>query len=150
MKEKPETLEAFNYYFILGHKRTYEAVAKKFKRTSQTVFNWAHKLNWKERVEQRDINLAKGIEEETGQCILQAKSNYRAEINNYLKTLKNLMATALKKDKDGKTILNIKVESPRDAVAIISAYDKLTKLDLLLMGESTERTDEIITVTIED
>lgn len=150
MKENPERLRAFDYYFLLGDERSIEAVALKFTRNVNTVYKWGRDLLWKERVEQRDIEVSRRLERKTDNLIIDAKAEYRSEIKNYLKTLKALLVSAVGKNEEGKSVLNIKVNNPKDITSIVSAYEKLIKLDLLVMGESTERNEDTITITIEE
>lgn len=118
----PETLEqssAFDYYFSLGKDRTLDQVAHKFKKALPTIKKWSSLYSWKERVEQRDIDLSKRLMEKTDTTILNTKANYRKQI-------KRAISKIAPDDS-----FDIDVESVQD-------YERLVKLDLLLMGEDTE------------
>ena len=120
----PETLqqkEAFEYYYGMGADRSYNAVSIKFNVSKGTIANWGKKFNWPERVEQRDIENARELEKKTNNTIVNEKANYR-------KIIKDAIATFVNNLKDNKI-----------DVGNIQDLERLIKLDLLLMGEATER-----------
>lgn len=122
---KKETLrhrEAFDYYYSLGQKRTYDLVAKKFGVTPHvTVYRWATSFDWANRVIERDARIAKKLESDTDRTVIKAKREYskvvQASIANYVKDLR-----------EG----NLAAENAH-------GLDKLIRLDLYLMGEADQR-----------
>jgi transposase len=120
MKEQQKHIEAFEYYYGKGDTRGYRDVAQHFGISLTSVTNWAKAFNWQERVEQRNIEVAKKLEAKTISTVVNEKANYRkiikAQISNYVKRL---------------STNEIKIESVAD-------FERLVKLDLLLMGEGTE------------
>ncbi|MBU1319380.1 MAG: hypothetical protein KKH67_09330 [candidate division Zixibacteria bacterium] len=52
--ENEKQKSAFEYYYGLGYKRTYAAVAKKFDVSIRTVKNWSGLYDWRKRVNQAD------------------------------------------------------------------------------------------------
>lgn len=116
--------EAFEIYYHLGDKRSLRAVAEKVNRTERTVAGWSRAYHWVDRVKQREIEDAKNA----GIASLNAhttdiKTRYRILINN-------LMAKASEKIADGSL-----------AIRNIPDLERVVKLDLLLMGEATDRQD---------
>jgi len=63
-KESALTLRAFEYYYGLGDSRTLSKVAKKFNRTLGSVEGWSSKLKWRDRVRQRELDVAANIAKE--------------------------------------------------------------------------------------
>lgn len=123
MKETLRHNEAFEFYYSLGENRSYLKVADKFDTSKTTVYKWAKQFNWNERVQQRDIEIAKKLEKKTNTTVTNEKARYRtivkAAINDFAKRLHEE---------------EIEVNSVLD-------LERLVKLDLLLMGEPTDRTE---------
>mgnify|MGYP000805203966 FL=1 len=123
-KENELQRKAFELYYGLGDKRSLRAVAETIGRTERTVAGWSMAFNWVARVTQRNIenaqnsNEAKIIAELT-----DVRTKYRILINN-------LMADFSKDIVQGK----VKVKNIND-------FERLVKLDMLLMGEATERVE---------
>lgn len=125
-KESHLQQEAFELYYSLGDKRSLKAVAEKIDRTERTIAGWSRAHNWVDRVKQREIEDAKNEALSTGALNAQTtaiKTRYRILLNN-------LISLASKKIASGE--LNIKN---------IQDLERVIKLDLLLMGEATERAD---------
>lgn len=120
MKENNKHIEAFEYYYSCGASRGYRDVARKFSTSLTSITNWAKAFNWQERVEQRNIEVARKLEAKSISTVVNEKANYR-------KIIKAQIGEYVKKIQEGK----VKIES-------ISDFEKMVKLDLLLMGEGTE------------
>lgn len=115
---------AFEMYYGLGDKRSLKAVAETIGRTERTVAGWSRSFNWVARVTQRNIENAKNKQEEAiNTQLTDVRTRYRVVINN-------LMAE-----------LSQRVVKGEFKVKNITDFEKLVKLDLLLMGEATERTE---------
>lgn len=130
-KENNLQREAFEIYYHLGDKRTLKAVAEKVNRTERCVAGWSRDHHWVDRVKQREIEDAKNA----GIASLNAhttdvKTRYRILINN-------LMAQASKMIANGE----LKIKNIPD-------LERVVKLDLLLMGEATERGDNTATTEL--
>lgn len=122
-KENTLQREAFEIYYMLGDKRSLKAVADKIGRTERTVAGWSRSFSWVDRVKQKEIEDARN--EGTGALNSQTtdvKVRYRILMNN-------LLAKASEKIAKGEL-----------AVRNIQDLERVVKLDLLLMGESTENT----------
>lgn len=132
-KENPLQREAFEIYYQMDDKRSLRAVAEKIGRTERTVAGWSRAFNWVDRVSQREIEEHKN-EEKNNSILAQTvdiKTRYRIMINN-------LMAQASRKIARGEL-----------AIRNVQDYERIVKLDLLLMGESTERNETTGTNTTE-
>lgn len=117
MIETLQHKEAFEYYYSLGEVRKLTAVSLRFNCGKRTIEGWSKNFNWQERITQRDIEISKGLEKKTNTTILNEKANYRRIIKEAIKGMGD-----------------IKVLNPKD-------LGTLVKLDLLLMGEATEKTE---------
>ena len=123
-KENKLQREAFEIYYHLGDKRSLKAVAEKVGRTERTVAGWSRSYSWVDRVKQREIEDAKNNALSSNALNSQTtdvKTRYRIMINN-------LMAQASKKIASGE----LKIRNVQD-------LERAVKLDLLLMGEATDR-----------
>jgi len=127
MKEKLKHKEAFEYYYSLGENRGLRKVAQKFNITLTAVANWSKAFNWQDRIELRDINNAKKLEDKTDKAVVNSKADYRALIRKVVKEFEQKL-------KDKKIIIS----KPGDLA-------DMAKLDLLMMGEATERGELNIT-----
>ena len=123
MNETLRHRQAFDYYYGLGDKRSYSQVAEKLHVSDTSIAKWSKAHDWGSRVEQRDIENARRIEKKTDDTIVNTKARYR-------KIIKALIAKAVDKIKKGE----LDPETIQDV-------ERLAKLDLLLMGEATERTE---------
>lgn len=132
-KENSLQREAFEIYYQLGADRSLRRVAEKVKRTERTVAGWSRAFNWVDRVSQREIEDSKNNALDKAMLnshTTDVKTRYRIMINN-------LMAKASKKIASGElTIRNVQ------------DFERVVKLDLLLMGEITERGESIGTTEL--
>ena len=133
-KENALQKEAFEIYYLMGKKRSLKAVAEKIGRTERTVAGWSRSFSWIDRVGQREIEDAKNTA--VDKALLNSrttdiKTTYRIMINN-------LMAQASRKIATGQL-----------AIRNVQDYERMVKLDLLLMGEATERQDNTTTGSTE-
>lgn len=127
MAETFQQKEAFEYYYSMGGDRSYTQVAQRFNVSKTTVGKWGKNYNWLERVEQRDIENSRRLEKKTNNTIVNEKANYRKLIKAAISTFVG------------------NLNAGRVDVLSVQDVERLIKLDLLLMGEATER-DEIIQI----
>jgi len=126
VSEKLKHKEAFELFLSLGGGASDKNVRKTSEKrqvSERTIWRWYKKYNWKERVEQRNMENGKKLEKKVDKAIVQSKANYRALISKVVKKFEEKL-------KDGK----IRIEKPED-------LNVMAKLDLLLMGEATEDID---------
>lgn len=130
-KENSLQKEAFELYYHLGDKRSLRAVAEQIERTERTVAGWSRAYNWVDRVKQREIEDAKNM---GGNALnsqtTDIKTRYRILMNN-------LIAKASQKISKGEL-----------AIRNIQDLERVVKLDLLLMGESTDNTSTTSTTEL--
>ena len=119
-KETEAQKQAFELYYSMGEKRSLEAVASACSKSTRTIGEWSRQFRWKDRILQKEI-------EETAEkgsvanAVIDAKAEYR-------QIIRALVATFVKDYKQGK----IKIKNIQD-------FERLVKLDLLLLGDPTER-----------
>lgn len=123
-KENKLQKEAFEVYYYLGNDRSLKKVAEKVCRTERTVAGWSRAYNWVDRVKQREIEDAvnEGVNRLNAQTT-DIKVRYRILMNS-------LIERANKQVAEGSL-----------AIKNISDLERVIKLDLLLMGEATDRQD---------
>lgn len=142
MRESLRHQEAFDYYFSLGANRSLMQVANRFGVTPQSAGKWSSNFNWQARLEERDLQVAKRMEEDTNQQVFKSKLDYRKEIKESLQVIRAALATAVDALKKG----TITAESVGDVERLTSAQDKLVRLDLMLMGEADSRQEHKLIV----
>ena len=130
-KENSLQKEAFEIYYHLGDKRSLKAVAEKIERTERTVAGWSRAFNWVDRVKQREIEDARNM---GGNALnsqtTDVKTRYRILMNN-------LIAKA-----------SVKIAKGELAIRNVQDLERVVKLDLLLMGEATDREDTVATTEL--
>lgn len=137
MKERMKHRDAFEFFYALGGAPTNKnaaAVAKEFKVTERTFWNWYKKLDWKEKVQLRDIEISKGVEEKTITTLVENKAKYLSYVHKLFDDLK-------KKIERGEFPVEIKS---------VSDLDKAIKLGLLLQDQATEKTETTMKVNMND
>jgi len=123
MKETLRHRQAFDFYYCLGDTRALPQVSQEFKVSLVTVKRWSVAFNWQQRIEQRDIENAKEIEKKVNEAVVKSKVGYRALIKKVVDQFEERL-------KAGK----IRISKPED-------LSIMAKLDMLMMGEATERKD---------
>jgi hypothetical protein len=125
-KENHLQKEAFELYYGLGDKRSLRAVSEKIGRTERTVAGWSRAHNWVDRVKQREIEDAKNSAINSSALNSQTtdvKTRYRLLLNNLISKTSE------------------KIAKGELSIRNIQDLERVIKLDLLLMGEATERQD---------
>ena len=72
MQEQERHRKAFEYYYSLGEKRTYQAVARHLGFSLQSVKLWGRKFAWKRKLKEREGEVARAM----------AARNVDAEVSN--------------------------------------------------------------------
>lgn len=125
-KENSLQREAFEIYYQLGDTRSLKLVAEKVGRTERTIAGWSRSFTWVDRVKQREIEDARNnalCNNALSAQTTDIKTRYRIMINN-------LMAIASRKIAKGEL-----------SIRNVQDFERVVKLDLLLMGEATDRQD---------
>ena len=61
IKEQPHQVKAFEFYYSLGEHRNYDKVAAEFAVAISTVKLWGTSFGWKERIRDRDLEIAREV-----------------------------------------------------------------------------------------
>jgi len=80
---KVETLrhrEAFNYYYLLGEKRSRAKVARRFGVSEMAVRKWIASFDWHRRIRERDESVAQGMDKEVIASFAEAKTRWLRDI----------------------------------------------------------------------
>lgn len=142
--ETARHLEAFEYYYSLGSKRSHALVASKFGVRATTVARWSMSFNWQGRIVERDRDNGQRITEKNNSAIVNTKADYRRDIRLALQPVKAAINKAIVKNEEtGQLEVRIPIAEAKDLSSVIGAFDRLVKLDLLLMGES-DSSQEIV------
>jgi len=142
MQETKRHGEAFEYYYSLGESRSYTEVARKFTVSRTSIHKWAKAFNWQFRITQRDLNINKKVEEKTDNAIVNTKADYRRDIRLALQPVKAAINKAIVKNEEtGQLEVRIPIVEAKDLSSVIGSFEKLVRLDLLLMGEADSRTE---------
>lgn len=124
MKETLRHQQAFEYYYMLGPERSLAKVASQFGVAPASVTIWAQKLNWSDRVKERDDKNMQVIRDRNDEDVVANMESYRkiirASVSDYIKRLK-----------DGK----VKIDNVND-------FSRLVKLDMELCGYIKELNNE--------
>lgn len=129
-KENTLQREAFDIYYMLGDRRSLKAVADRIGRTERTVAGWSRTFSWVDRVKQREIEEEKAVGGGINSHTTDVKVRYRILMNN-------LLAKASEKIAKGEL-----------CIRNIQDLERVVKLDLLLMGESTENSSSTATTEL--
>ncbi len=119
MKETLQHKQAFEFYYKLGEDRNYMVVAQKYGVSKTAVGKWGKNFNWVDRVQQRDIENAKRLEEKTDSSVVAEK----AKLVSITKGVINKFVDNLKSGK-------VTVDTVQD-------YERAAKMLLSLLGEET-------------
>lgn len=136
-------IQAFEYYYSLGETRTYNEVSKKFKVCLNSVNRWGKNFKWQKRVEERNRAITKKLTKITdkgiikeARIVLQTKIEARLLIEKYIKIIDKSLSGILRKDEvTGEESLGVQITNTTDIEKMISALEKLTKLDMQLADE---------------
>jgi len=141
MVETKEHKDAFNQYYLMGAGRSLRELARLRKVSAKSAMRWSKAHNWQERIELRDIDLSRKTEEKIDEAVVNTRADYRKDVKLMLQPLKALINSAIATDKKtGKAKIKFEVDDARDMASIVSSYEKLIKVDLLLMGEADSHT----------
>ena len=130
MKETLRNKEVFEIYYSMGSDRSLAKLYQKYPNDMPklvTLKSWSKAFNWQDRIELRDINNGKELEAKTDKAVVNSKADYRALIKKVVKEFEQKL-------KDKKIIIS----KPGDLA-------EMAKLDLLMMGEATEKGELILT-----
>ena len=148
MKETIKHREIFEYYYSVHGTQGLRDVAQKYHVSLTSLGNWSKAFNWQERIEQRDIENGKRLEQKTNEAVIDSKANYRKEIKVSLSVLKASLNDLIEKMKKNDNKAVIEINTLDQLNIFTNMYEKMVKLDMLLMGESTENANMTLTEII--
>jgi hypothetical protein len=124
LRQSERHAQAFEFWVALGADRTYAEVARRFQVSVQSIGTWARAFQWEKRLSER---------EKTVQSLLAQKA-----IEDEVKSRSDAL----------KIVHAIKVRFAEQLQANTAAlgagdFEKAVKLELLLRGKATERTELI-------
>ena len=120
--------DAFEYYVSLGPTRTYRAIAERYDVTTRAVTKCAARERWSERLATIEQDARERCDRKLGDVFEEARERH-------LKTLKAMHARALT------ALKQYPLSSGMDAMR---AAEMVIKLERLVMGEASERTEMTI------
>lgn len=146
MKETIGHKQIFEQYFMMGNDRSLVKLRKKLMSSKRpqdvlslkTLQRWSVTFNWQERIEQRDIEVSRGLEEKTNETVINIKAGFKAEIKIQLSIFKTLLNELIKKFKEEEKDKIIEIKKIDDLKIVTDCYEKLVKLYLTLIGEASE------------
>ena len=124
-REQEHHQKAFEYYFALGEKRNYEAVAEKFGVSVSSVKLWGRSFGWKKRVKERDLEVARTM----------AQRSLKDEVTH---RTRNRQLVQLALVQLAKAIAGGKVKMT------LSDLDKLVRLEAFLADEPDSRQEILV------
>ena len=131
-RESARILKAFEFYYKLGAERTLVQVARRFKKSPQAVHAWAKSYKWLERCEERDRKVSDQALESFDKLLISAKK----ENLKIIRAAKISLVAEFKK---------IQAKGENFPVSL-NDFERLAKLELLMLGDPTERiSDDTIT-----
>ncbi|MBK8172776.1 MAG: hypothetical protein IPK60_20900 [Sandaracinaceae bacterium] len=116
--------DAFSFYFSLGPKRSFEAVAKKYEASKRGVAEVAKREQWKERIASLEARARAAADE-------KALETLEAMNERHLKEARFLQSKGIERLKD-----------TLDSVAV-KAVTAGIQLERLIRGQATERTENL-------
>lgn len=130
VKESPLHRQMLEYFVELGEKRSLTLVAKRYHKTKGAISVIAKAFNWQEKAQERDQKVADAVAEDFDKQLAEAK----------IRKLKLIRALDAK--------LAQRLTSGQQFNVTTSDFVSAAKLELLLLGEATERTEEMTVVGI--
>lgn len=125
--EKGIQKEAFENYYTL---RSYRKVAEKMDLPVSTVREWCSRYKWVEQALLRDADNVRVDTENKGEVINPVMIRYRQVIDTIMERVAD------------------KIESGELEVKTVEDLERLVKLDLLLMGEATNRVEKVSVIEL--
>lgn len=123
--------DAFERYVAMGPNRSYQALAEELDVSKRAITKKAAKDGWTERLER----IESAVQQKTDQKIAETLEAVR---DRHLKTIRAMHSRAL---------TGLKQFPLTDGMQALKAAELTIKLERLVLGESTERTETIEEIT---
>ena len=89
--EKEHHKQAFEFYYGLGSKRSYKAVAERFDVSASTIKNWSRSFRWRERIDEKDSAVTREMVDQTSQqTVEQHERNLKIVQTGLMRTAKDI------------------------------------------------------------
>lgn len=137
MKETLTHQQAFEFYYKSGDTRALLSVAQKFGVSETTTKRWSIEFNWQNRIMLRDAENAKELARRTDEKVVDERAAMLADVQGMKKVGQAGVLLAGKNLAEGE----FAVDNARDFNYMVMGYEKLAKLELILMGEAAERSE---------
>lgn len=154
MIEHQKHIEAFEHLMSLGGQATKgncSEVSAKAQISTRTFWEWYKNFGWKERVEQRNIEIKRKLAEKTDSTIVREKANYRkiikALVGDYAQRLMKVQKKLRETKPDAYDLEQLSEEERKILIKDVLDLDRVAKLDLLLMGEAVEEVGDTQNLT---
>ena len=156
MVEKQKHREAYEYYYLLGDKRSYPQVAAKFTTSRTSVKKWSKAFNWQERIIIRDKEIGDKVEKKVVASSIEKRAQMLKDLVRMETITEGAIRTSFKrnpdgslqKDQRGSPILNVEVAEIKDLKDLGLLNIKIKQLILAVVGEPEAKTELAVTVTI--
>jgi transposase len=123
-REQDHHERAFEFYYRLGGERSYQRVAQEFQVSEGTVKLWGRSFGWKERVRERDVDIAREV---AGRTLSDEVSHRERNV----KILQMAMIQLAKAIVDGRVKMTL------------ADLDKLIRLEAFLKDEPDSRQEVV-------
>ena len=140
MNENIKHREAFEYYYSLGDARTLKMVSERFNCTLRTAELWSATFKWQNKIHERDKAIADELQKKLVKSAVDDKVKYHKMIISLINpVLKGMQYQALMSAEAKAQYLMNNPDTVVVKVASVTDLERLVKLDMLLVGEDTER-----------
>lgn len=160
LEENELTLKGFEIYYNQGLKRSYRQTAKEVSVTIPTIFNWSKKFNWQARIKERNNEFSNDLKEATTNNVIGIKVRYSNAVASLVKDFLSYCDEMKKQYEMKRREWNKKnmiyrqnraknpdpgpKPKPFTIIKDITDLEKIVKLELLLLGESTDRKESVV------
>lgn len=124
LRQSERHAQAFEFWVALGADRTYAEVARRFQVSVQSIGTWSRAFDWEKRLSERE----KIVQDLVAQKAVEDEAKSRADALKICRAVQVRFAESLNR-----------------GTALIGAgdFEKAVKLELLLRGKATDRTELI-------
>lgn len=146
MRETSRHKSAFEYFVELGatlSADTFVKMSERFRISKRTIENWSSKYGWIARADRISEKIHEKHLEKLQTDLVKIKDDRLKEIRQNRALIRASLNNALVRDKENNLKSKINPTDSKDLASLIKADNESVKLELLLLGEATERNDGI-------
>ncbi len=136
---------AFEQYYMMGEDRTLIELSRRFGWEPNKLSRWRREFQWELKISERDELVGEILKVKAAKNVVIAKLEYSSIVNRVIREFVKNMDDYNKKVAE----VNKRARKPEDMLPFKSLIykaedlERLVKLQLLLMGDVTERTESI-------